>query len=153
MLNYVGQRGDVDCGIAAIAMACDLKYEQVAEGLVTGPGCLIRLSEAMGNEGLNDDIVKDWLRLNGWAWQEVTRYVWQRGASLSRHHWPPSPFAVTHICFVEATRGWHYCVLDFDGTVRDPWKKERRSLDHPDYKRVGSLLGLFKVRRKLNEAA
>lgn len=152
-LPYIKQRSGIDCGIAALAMACDLKYEQVADGLVTGGCGLIRLSESMGDEGLNDDLVKDWLRLAGWSWQEVARNLWQRGGFVPRHPWPPQPFAVCHICFVEATSGWHYCVLDFDGSVRDPWKKERRSLAHPDYKRVGTVIGLFKVRRKLSEAA
>ena len=152
MLRYVKQRTEIDCGVAALAMACDLDYEQVADGLVPGAGCLTRLSEAMGTEGCNDDLVKAWLRHSGWAWQEATRNVWSRGGFIPCSPWPPQPFAVTHVCFVEATKGWHYCVLDFDGSVRDPWKQERRSLDHPDYKRVSSVIGLFKVRRKLSEA-
>lgn len=151
--DYIKQRGEVDCGIAALAMACDLKYEQVANGLVTGGAGLVRLSEAMGAEGLNDDLVKDWLRLQGWAWQEMVRNVWQRGQFYARLPWPPQPFATVHVCFVEATKGWHYCVLDFDGSVRDPFDKDRASLAHADYKRVGSVIGLFKVRRKLDEAS
>lgn len=153
MNQYVKQRSAIDCGIAALAMACNRTYERVAEGLVTGGSGLIRLSEAMGTEGLNDDLAKDWLRLQGWSWQEVARNVWQRGGFHARRPWPPHPFATVHICFVEATKGWHYCVLDFDGSVRDPAAKERTSLAHPDYKRVGSVIGLFKVRRKLDEAA
>src|SRR5262245_7170942 len=94
---YVKQRNEIDCGVAALAMACDLKYEQVADSLVTGGYGLIRLSKAMGTEGLNDDLVKDWLRLQGWAWQEMTPNVWRCGGFHPRHPWPPHPFAVRHI--------------------------------------------------------
>ena len=151
--RYVKQRGSIDCGIAALAMACDLDYETVADGLVTFGATSCRLSEAMGTEGLNDDLIKDWLRRHGWAWQEMARNVWVKGSASPRHPWPPSPFAAVHICFVEATAGWHYCVLDFDGSVRDPWNAERRSLSHPDYKRIGSVIGLYKVQQKRSEAA
>jgi hypothetical protein len=151
-VKYIKQRSEIDCGIAALAMACDLDYERVADGLVTGPGCLTRLRDAMGDEGLNDDLVKDWLRLNGWAWQEVARNVWQRGGFTPRHPWPPQPFATTHICFVEATKGWHYCAMDYAGRVYDPWDERRASLSWQGYKRVSSVLGLFKISRKLSEA-
>lgn len=134
-LKYIKQRGENDCGIAALAMACRLRYETVAADLPLD-----------GTEGLNDTLVKDWLYRNGWAWQERTPNIWRGGKYEKVHPWPPSPFAPTHICFVEATKGWHFCVLDFDGLVYDPWKQDRNRLDHPDYKRVGSVLGLFRTR-------
>lgn len=150
--SYIKQRSEIDCAIAALAMACELSYERTAAGLVIAQGLTIQLAEAVQPEGANDDIVKAWLRHNGWAWQEATRNVWMKGAYLPLHPWPPSPFASTHVCFVEATKGWHYCVMDFDGSVRDPWNEERRSLVHTDYKRVSSVLGLYKVSRKYTEA-
>ena len=152
-LRYVKQKTENDCGVAALAMACDLKYEQVANSLVVGDGNGIRVSEAMGEEGMNDDLVKAFLLFNGWSWQEATRNIWMKGSFHPRHPWPPQPFASVHICFVEATKGWHYCVMDFDGSVRDPWKEERRSLGHADFKRVASVLGLYKIRRNYTEAA
>lgn len=146
-MRYVKQQSEIDCGIAALAMACDLSYEHVATGSLIGfDGMGMRLAEAIKPEGANDDLVKAWLRCNGWAWQEITRNIWMQGKFHPVFPWPPRPFASTHVCFVEATKGWHYCVLDFDGRVRDPFNKERQSLDHPDYKRVSSLLGLFRVR-------
>lgn len=151
---YIKQRTPIDCGIASLAMACGIKYEQAAEGLVTGgAGCLTRLCEALGDEGLNDDLVKDWLRIQGWAWQEMTRNVWRPGGFVERHPWPPQPFASVHICFVEASKGWHYCVLDFDGRIRDPFDEGRTSFANANYKRVSSVLGLYKVQRKYTEAA
>ena len=151
-MKYVKQRNEIDCGIAALAMACDLSYERVAGALVMAQGTVFSLADAVQPEGVNDDIVKAWLRMNGWAWQEKTRNVWIKGAFLPLHPWPPQPFATSHICFVEATRGWHYCAMDALGRVFDPWNEARHSLDHTDYKRVSSVLGLFKVRRKLDEA-
>lgn len=152
-IRYVKQRSGIDCGIAALAMACAVDYETVANGLVSSGITSRRLSEAMGTEGLNDDLVKDWLRRHDWAWQEMARNVWQLGGFAPRHPWPPHPFASTHICFVEASSGWHYCTMDFDGRVYDPWKEDRHTLAHPDYKRVGSVIGLYKVQQKRTEAA
>lgn len=135
MLTYIKQREANDCGVAAIAMACGLKYEQVAADIWTPDTAA----------GLNDDLVKDFLFRHEWAWQERTRNVW-RGSGFRPHEvWPPHPFASTHICFVEATAGWHYCVLGFDGRVYDPWNEDRQTLVHPDYKRVSTILGLFKI--------
>ena len=133
MLKYIKQRGENDCGIAALAMACRLSYQTVAATLQCDA------------DGTNDTLIKDWLCRNGWAWQERTRNLWRGGKFEPVDPWPPKPFAPTHICFVEATKGWHYCVLDFDGRVYDPWKKERETLDHPDYKRVSAVTGLFKT--------
>jgi hypothetical protein len=151
-MKYVKQRSENDCAIAALAMACEWDYDRVAAGLVIAQGLAISLAEAIRPEGANDDITKAWLRLNGWAWQEKTRNVWIKGAFLPLHPWPPQPFATAHICFVEATKGWHYCAMDALGRVFDPWNQERQSLNHTDYKRVSSVLGLFKVRFKLDEA-
>ena len=125
---YIKQRTDNDCGIAALAMACDLQYEQVAAGLVIAQGLTMLLAEAIQTEGANDDIVKAWLCNNGWAWQEITRNVWVKGAFIS--NCIPGRQRPLHRCtsaLFEATKGWHYCVMDFDGSVRDPWNKERGS--------------------------
>lgn len=136
MLKYVAQRGDNDCGIAALAIACGVTYEAIATVL------------QVDGDGLNDTLLKDWLFRNGWSWQERTRNLWRGGSYVPLFPWPPEPFALTHICTVEATRGWHYCVLDFEGRVYDPWKRERGDLSHPDYKRVSTVLGLFKLPRR-----
>lgn len=117
-------------------MACRVSYETVAADLS---------STAESENGLNDTLIKHWLWSNGWAWQEVTRNLFWGNAFVPLHPWPPRPFASTHICFVEATAGWHYCVLDFDGRVYDPWSEVRTSLNHADYKRVASVTGLFRV--------
>lgn len=136
MLKYIAQRGESDCGIAALAMACRMTYEEIKRDL----------GQYLGDEGLNDSLIKHWLIKNDWAWQEKTRNLWRGGKFEPVHPWPPYPFAPTHICFVEATKNWHYCVLDFEGRVYDPWNRERGTLDHPDYKRVASVIGLFKLR-------
>lgn len=152
-VKYIKQRGAHDCSIAALAMACDLSYDDAAAGLIVTDGTGMRLLEAIEPEGANDDIVKAWLRSNGWAWQEATRNLWRNGSFHPIHPWPPAPFALTHICFVEATAGWHYCVMDFAGRVYDPWSEERGSLSHPDYKRVSTILGLFKIGARLDRVS
>lgn len=138
-LVYIKQRSEIDCGIAAVAMACHLKYDDVAADLV------------MDDDGTNDGLIKDWLCRNGWAWQEKTENLWKNKQFNRVSTWPPHPFASTHICFVEATRRWHYCVMDFDGRVYDPWDEDRQLITHPDYKRVGSVIGLFKIVNRQQE--
>lgn len=139
-LTYIKQREANDCGVAAIAMACGRTYEGVAADIW----------KPETHEGLNDDLVKDWLFRNGWAWQERTRNLWRGNGFRPHDVWPPRPFASTHICFVEATAGWHYCAMDFAGRVFDPWAVERQTLAHPDYKRVSSVLGLFQIKDQQN---
>jgi hypothetical protein len=138
LLKYIKQRGEHDCGIAAIAMACHVSYERVE----------VDLAHCLTDGGLNDTLVKDWLRRHDWAWQEVSRNLWKGNKFVPVHPWPPAPFASTHICFVEATRDWHYCVMDFEGRVYDPWNENRQTLDHPDYKRIASVLGLFRLKNR-----
>lgn len=142
-MKYVAQRESWDCGIAALAMATGESYERVYDDL----------RASAGPEGINDDLTKDWLFRNDWAWQERTRNVWKGGSYHPHVVWPPRPFANTHICFVEATAGWHYCVLDFEGRVLDPFKQSRQSLADPDYKRVASVLGLFRINQRRDEVS
>lgn len=139
MLKYVKQRADHDCGIAAIAMACFADYDAVAAEL---------LPDVEHGNGINDLHMKDWLWRNGWAWQEVSQNHPKGGKYVRRHPWPPSPFASTHIVLLEATRDYHFVVLDFDGRVYDPWKQERDNLSHPDYKSISWVLGLWKIGRR-----
>src|ERR1700691_6317813 len=106
MLKYIKQRSGIDCAVSALAMACALHYEDAAAGLVMlGAGIQMSLAEAIQPEGANDDIIKAWLRCNGWAWQEVTRNIWLKGSFHPVHPWPARPFASRHVCFVEATKG------------------------------------------------
>lgn len=138
-MRYVKQRESNDCGVAALAMACDMTYEEAAASAWTDR-----------SEGLNDDLVKDFLFRHDWAWQDRNPNIWRGGGYVKLQPWPPAPFANTHICFVEATAGWHYCVLDFDGRVRDPFNQERQSLAHPDYKRIAGVCGLFKIGQRVD---
>jgi len=132
---YIRQRHDWDCGIAAIAMAADVPYEQVLADLVPD-----------GTErGLNELHVHDWLHRNGWAWQQISRNRPSCGKYVPRDPWPPAPFAPSHIAQVEATQGWHFTVMDGSGRVLDPWNEARDTLEHSDYGQVTWVLGLFKV--------
>ena len=132
-IERIQQRAGNDCGIAALAMACGVPYESVQHLL------------ALGLDGINDLHIKDWLIANGWAWQEIFLNRPVRGSYEPREFWPPKPFAPSHIAMVEATMGWHYTVMDGAGEVFDPFNADRKSLTHPDYKRISSLLGLWPI--------
>ena len=134
---YVKQRHKNDCGVAALAMAVNQPYEVIETAL----GAVADLTQ-----GLNDLHLKYWLEQNGWAWVEVFINYPRRGKYVQRAVWPPKPFAPVHIVLLQATRDWHYVVLDGDGTLYDPWDESRDSLSHPDYKMISCVIGLWKVR-------
>lgn len=134
-IERIQQRGPNDCGIAAIAMACGVPYDDVLPLLKKGSG-----------GGINETDMYDWMLANGWAWQLV--YKNQRieqGKYQPREPWPPQPFAPSHIVMVRATQDWHFTVMDGDGRVFDPWTDDRKSLDHPDYRDISWVMGLWPV--------
>jgi hypothetical protein len=135
--EYIAQRTPWDCGICSLAMACGPSYEAVFADLGEA---------AAKHEGINDDQIDRWLCAHDWAWQTVARNRWTGEKFEPVSPWPPSPFAPVHICFVEATIARHYCVMTFEGRVLDPFNPERQTLSHPDYKRVGTVRGLYKIR-------
>src|SRR5262249_34521491 len=122
-------------GVAALAMACGVSYDSVLPLLQKGSG-----------DGVNETDIYDWLIENGWAWQLV--YVNRRVANAKyekRDPWPPLPFAPSHIVQVRATQAWHFTVMDERGAVFDPWTADRKSLDHPDYREISWVMGLWHV--------
>lgn len=133
-IERIQQRRSNDCGIAALAMACGVPYEAVQHVFKDGSG-----------DGVNDLDLKNWMIENGWAWQEVFPMRRKGGKYVPREVWPPKPFAPSHIITVQATRDWHFTVMDAAGEVFDPWTPDRKSLDHPDYKSVNCVLGLWRV--------
>lgn len=135
MMKYIAQRGPNDCGFATLAMAVGVDYERIAKDLTPD----------MGDRGINDLHLKQWLIENGWAWQEVFLNYPRAGKYVQREPWPPRPFAPTHIVLLEATRDWHFVAMNSDGEVFDPWKQERKSLAHPDYKRISWVMGLWHI--------
>lgn len=134
-IERIQQRGPNDCGIAALAMACDVPYDAV-----------LPLLEQSSGGGINETDLYDWLANNGWAWQlKYVNHRVARGAYEKRNPWPPKPFAPSHIAQVLASQGWHFTVMDGLGNVFDPWTKDRKSLDHPDYREISWVMGLWRT--------
>lgn len=113
-MKYIAQKSDWDCGVAALAMAVEESYDTI-------------LNDICGPSGfpLNELYVYDWCLKNGWAWQLMyvnrPRHESEKpegeysSGYCRRDPWPPKPFAPSHICMVEATRGWHFCAMDGAG--------------------------------------
>lgn len=138
IIERIQQRGPNDCGIAAIAMACGVPYEDVLPLLNKGSG-----------GGINETDMYDWMLANGWAWQLVYRNQrLEHGKYQQREPWPPQPFAPAHIVMVRATQDWHFTVMDGAGRVFDPWTDDRKSLDHPDYRDISWVMGVWKIRKE-----
>lgn len=133
-IERIQQKGQNDCGIAALAMACGVPYETVEPLLLRGSG-----------DGVNEPDLYEWLRENGWAWQIVYQNFRALGKYHKRDPWPPEPFAPSHILMVRATRAWHFTVMDKTGRVFDPWTADRTALDHPDYNEISWVMGLWPV--------
>ena len=141
MLNYIKQRFDWDCGIAALAMATHMTYDSA--------------SNALGDpkDAINELHIDNWLGDNGYAWARKFQFVqkppgyetYGRDNYTKRDPWPCTPFAPTHIALVEATAGAHFITLDGTGAVYDPWKEERKLVTHPDYKRFSWVQGIYRV--------
>lgn len=138
MIERIQQRGPNDCGIACLAMACGMPYEDVESLLLRGAG-----------DGINEPDMYEWLRENGWAWQIVYQNFRALGKYHKRDPWPPSPFAPVHIVMVRVTQTWHFTVMDERGEVFDPWTADRKSLDHPDYRDISWVMGLWYVRDRV----
>lgn len=62
---------------------------------------------------------------------------------VQRAEWPPAPFAPIHMCSAQVPTGWHAFVMLADGSVLDPFKRERTTIEHPDYREVSQVLGVW----------
>lgn len=126
-VQFIKQRNDWDCAICCLAMVSGLSYETV---LADFDGIKIE------NVGVWGTLLDDWFIKRGFASQVV-------------HAEPPTgwaPWAPVHIAFVQATKGSHVCVMDYQGRVFDPWDVARRTLTHRDYKSVRGVMGLWNIR-------
>lgn len=58
--------------------------------------------------------------------------------------WPPAPFAPIHMCSADVAAGHHAFVMLGNGTVFDPFKRERTTIAHPDYLEVSQVIGVWR---------
>jgi len=141
MTQYIKQRYDWDCGIAALAMALNVVYEAANRML------------GMPLTGIHEEHLFQALIENGYAYQRkyenyslpAMPQVHGRDNYKKRVPWPCEPFAPAHIVMLQATRDWHFVVMDKSGHVYDPWNEKRETLADPDYKKVSWVLGIWKV--------
>lgn len=145
-MKYVAQRGPVDCGVAALAMATGLPYETCAHPFEH------RLARPLGQRGgLNEDLITEFLWSSGFAWQRIYRTSNFFADNRQREVWPIEPWAPVHLLMVHATRDWHFCVMDEAGLIFDPWdatRNEKRLADlmPAPYSQVGWMMGIWRVR-------
>ena len=136
---YIKQRGEHDCGVAALAMAVGADYETIYEA------CRDRIED---DRGINELLLHEWLYRHGWAWQQIFRVHQLGGVNVVRETWPPAPWAPVHLCQVLATRDWHFAAMDETGRVFDPWDSSRISLNDPVYRKVSWVMGLWHVQER-----
>ena len=94
-------------------------------------------------QGVDDDIVDQYLSKNGYAIQRVPHEYEPNKLLLKK--WPVKPFAPIHIVDVWSSNpaGMHAVVMLKDGTIYDP--SNRRIKDISMYQRVFGITGIWKV--------
>jgi hypothetical protein len=135
-VSYVAQPNGYGCAIACVAMIVGKSYDEVEAWLVAN-GC----SPTRYQRGLWDGIYQTILARHGFSY--VQRYKFDAVSQQVHVAWPPAPFAPVHIVCTCVSAGWHAVVMLADGSVLDPFKRERTSLAHPDYTDVSSVTGFY----------
>lgn len=135
-IEYVPQKHDWGCGAAALAMVLGKSYDEVYEELRP------RIED---KHGIHELTIAALLINAGYVWQMRYKTILDGRAEAVERLWPPEPFAPVHIVQVFATKSYHFVVMDSVGDILDPWREERRTLDHPDYKTIGWIMGLWKI--------
>lgn len=138
MIAYVAQPNGYGCAIACCAMVLGKSYEEMEAWLVANGCALSRLEK-----GMHSEMWPEILGNHGYSWRRV--YQADMLKNTRREAWPVPPFAPVHIAAVRVAGGSHAIVVLADGTVLDPYKRERTSLSHPDYLEVSSITGFYEV--------
>jgi len=134
--QYVAQPNGYGCAIACCAMILGKSYEEV-EAWIAERGCTRERLE----KGLWDGMWHAVMVAHGYSL--VQRHKFDALAQRVHDVWPPAPFAPIHIACTTVSAGSHAAVLLADGSVLDPYKRERTTLTHPDYREVSSVTGFY----------
>ena len=97
-------------------------------------------------DGLSPIYMHEWWLRHGWAWQQVYKVHHLGGINQRKDVWPPKSWAPVHLIEARVSAGCHFAVMDAEGYVLDPWDADRTSIDHPAYKEITCVAGLWKVR-------
>lgn len=136
-VRYVAQPNGYGCSIACVAMVVGMTYGQAEEWLLAQG-----LSRARMEKGLHDGIFLEALGRHGFSY--VQRYRCNPLTNSPRDEWPCAPFAPIHICTADVVAGHHAIVMLADGAVLDPFRRERTSLAHPDYRQIDQIIGVYR---------
>lgn len=134
---YVAQPNGYGCAIACVAMIAGMTYEE-AEAWFAARG----MERVRLQHGAHSGV---WLEaLDQLGFMYVQRYKYDAIRNGERDTWPPTPFAPVHICSARVVAGQHAVVMLGDGSVLDPYKRERVSLWHGDYLSVDNVVGVWR---------
>lgn len=138
-VEYVAQPNNYGCAIACLAMVLGYSYKEM-EAWLEKEG----LTAERRAQGISDFVYRDVIYRHGLGTVHFYRY--DLLLQKDREPWPPIPFAPVHICCVEVEGGFHHAVVMLqDGTILDPYKMQRRTLTHPDYKGVAHVTGIYSI--------
>lgn len=139
-ITYVAQPNGYGCAIACMAMITGRTYDEMESWLLANG-----LTRSRMEKGLHSEM---WMQVLGeLGFSAVRVYRTHTLTNERRAAWPPAPFAPVHVAVAQVSGGSHAVVLLADGSVLDPYKRERISLSHPDYLEVSSVTGFYRLPR------
>jgi hypothetical protein len=122
LIKRVAQRGDMDCSVAAVAMALDMTYEEA----------LAALPEGVAETGMYCGSILAWMRKRGLPAMIISKRTHKAA-------WPPAPTADAHVCEVAGrprSLMGHFVFMDRTGRVLDPAREGEFRLQDYDAWRV-----------------
>lgn len=135
-ITYVAQPNGYGCAIACCAMILGKTYEEM-EAWYLARGCTRKRLE----QGVWDGMYHQAMYEHGFSYVQL--YKCQAISQTHRTPWPMAPFAPVHIVCTDVAAGSHAVVWLADGSVLDPYKRERTTLAHPDYRDVHGISGFY----------
>lgn len=136
--RYVAQPNGYGCAIACCAMILGKSYEAMEQWFLDA-GCSRKRLE----QGVWDGMYHSAMAQHGFSY--VQHYHCEAISQVKRSGWPLAPFAPVHIVTTHVAAGYHAIVMLADGSVLDPFKRERTTLAHPDYREVSSVTGFYPI--------
>jgi hypothetical protein len=138
-MRWVRQEHPDGCGMATLAMLCDMTYQEVVAEMLADPW--LADSEFVRKNG-ECDTFEPWLQKflgdHGYYYRNVYSTHQPNGP------WPPAPFAAKHYAIVQNPGGLHYVAMDRLGRVLDPLREGWFKLT--DWATVRAVIGLEMAR-------
>jgi hypothetical protein len=135
--QYVAQPNGYGCTVACLSMIVGTTYETMESWLLAQGLPRTRLEQ-----GLWDGQYLEALDRHGFVY--IRRYRCDPFINgQQRSEWPPRPFAPVHMLCVDVTAGHHAILMTNDGGILDPFKRERTTLQHPDYREIVVIVGVW----------